>query len=93
MGWGYPCLTFCFEDGFFRSMFVNYNLLTILRKALSDKLGFSSDSVSSSFQLKVLSSTFLLVCFVCLKGSTFETKKNVFHFISKAFFVLEIIRF
>ena len=35
----------------------------------------------------------LLVCFVCLKESTCETRKNVFYFTSKAFFVLEIIKF
>ena len=33
------------------------------------------------------------VCFVCLKESTCETKKNVFYFTSKALFVLEIIKF
>ena len=40
--------------------------------------------------LKVVSTTFLLVCFVCLKESTCETKKNVFYFTSKALFVLDI---
>ena len=45
------------------------------------------------FTLKVVSATFLLVCFVCIKESTFETKKNVFYFTSKALFVLQIIRF
>ena len=40
-----------------------------------------------------MSATFLLVYFVCLKESTFETKKNVFYLISKVLFVLEIIRF
>ena len=35
----------------------------------------------------------LLVCFVCLKDSTCETKKNVFYFTSKVLFVLEIIKF
>ena len=43
--------------------------------------------------LKVVSATFLLVCFICLKESTFETRKNVFDFTLKALFVLEIIRF
>ena len=45
------------------------------------------------FGLKVVSATFLLVCFVSLKESTCETRKNVFYFISKALFVLEIIKF
>ena len=35
----------------------------------------------------------LLVCFVCLKESTCGTSKNVFYFTSKAFFILEIIKF
>ena len=44
-------------------------------------------------ELKVVSATFLLVCFVCLKESTCETKKTVFYFTLKALFVLEVIKF
>ena len=33
----------------------------------------------------------LLVCFVCLKESTCETRKNAFYFTTKALLVLEII--
>ena len=43
--------------------------------------------------LKVVSATFLLVCFICLNERTCKTRKNVFYFTSRAFFVLEIIRF
>ena len=43
--------------------------------------------------LKVVSATFLLVCFACLKESTCGTRKNVFSFTLKAFFVSEIIKF
>ena len=43
--------------------------------------------------LKVVSATFLLVCFVCLKGSTYEIWKNAFCFTSKALLVLGIITF
>ena len=43
--------------------------------------------------LKVVSATFLLVCFVCLKKSTCETRNDVFYFTSKTLFVLEIIKF
>ena len=43
--------------------------------------------------LKVVSATFLLVCFVYLKESTREARKNVFYFTLKALFVLEIIKF
>ena len=50
-------------------------------------------SQSSKYYLKVVSATFLLVCFVCLKKSTCETRKNVFYFTSKALFILEIIKF
>ena len=44
-------------------------------------------------KLKVVSATFSLVCFLCLKESICETRKNVFYFTSKALFVLEIIKF
>ena len=43
--------------------------------------------------IKVASTTFWLVSFLCLKESTCETKKNVFYFTSKALFVFEIIKF
>ena len=47
----------------------------------------------SAMTLNVVSAIFLLVCFVCPKESTWESRKNVFYFTSKALFVLEIIRF
>ena len=40
---------------------------------------------------KVVSATFLLVCFICLKENTCKTRKNAFYFTSKALPVLEII--
>ena len=40
-----------------------------------------------------LSATFVLVCFLSLNESTFQTRKNVFYFTSKALFVLEKIKF
>ena len=43
--------------------------------------------------LKVVSATFLFVCFSSLKDSTYETWKNVLYFTSKAFFVFEKIKF
>ena len=46
---------------------------------------FSSRGLKICYILKVVSITFLLVCIVCLKGSTFETRKNVFYSTSKAF--------
>ena len=47
----------------------------------------------SYFSLKVVSATFLLVCFLSLKKYTCETRKNVFYFTSNALFDLEIIKF
>ena len=43
--------------------------------------------------LKVVPATFWLVCFLSLKESTFETRKKVVYFTSKAVFVLEMIKF
>ena len=43
--------------------------------------------------LKVVSDTFLLVCFECLKKSTCKTRKNTFYFTLKALLVLEISTF
>ena len=43
--------------------------------------------------LKVVSTTFLLVCFVCLRERICETRKNVLYFTSKTLFVFEIIKF
>ena len=37
--------------------------------------------------------TFLLNCLVILKKSAFETRKNTFHFTSKALSVFEIFKF
>ena len=52
-----------------------------------------SYNILQFYCLKVVSATFLLVCFLRLKENTFETRKNVAYFTSKAFFVLEIIKF
>ena len=38
--------------------------------------------------LKVVSATFLLICFLCLKDSTCGTRKNVFISLAKLFLVL-----
>ena len=43
--------------------------------------------------LKVVSATFLLVCFSSLKESTGEAWKNDFYFTSEALFVLKKIKF
>ena len=46
-----------------------------------------------SVTLKLVSVTFLLVCFESLIESTYEIRKNAFYFTMKALFVLEIIKF
>ena len=43
--------------------------------------------------LKVVSTTFLLVSYVCLKESTCETRAIDFYFILEAVFVLKIMKF
>ena len=52
------------------------------------KVGVHQGSV-----LKVVSGTFLLVCFLSLNESTCQTRKNVFYFTLKALFVLKKINF
>ena len=76
------CVTYFFSifSVYFEILFIL--VLLLLRKQTSKK-----DT------LKVVSATFLLVCFLHLKESTSETRKNVFYFTSKALFVLEIIKF
>ena len=54
----------------------------IIRKYLKQK---------ADEDLKLVSATFLLVYFVCLREGT--SRKNVFYFTLKSLFVLEIIRF
>ena len=48
---------------------------------------------SLAVRLKVVSATFLLVCFLSLNDSTCRTRKNAFYFTWKALFVLEKIKF
>ena len=43
--------------------------------------------------LKVVSATFLLICFLSLNKSTCQTRKNFLCFTSKALFILEKIKF
>ena len=50
-------------------------------------------SLKGHSYLKVVSDTCLLVCFLSLKESTCQTRKNVSYFTSKALFVLEITKF
>ena len=47
----------------------------------------------SGKQLKVVSATFVLVCFLSLNESTSQTKKKNFYFTWKVLFILEKIKF
>ena len=78
--------------------------ILILGKGLTDDLVDTTLTVEKKcstnfteqqkkFYLKVVSTTFLLVCFLSLNESTCQTRKNVFYFTSKALFVLEKIKF
>ena len=77
----------------------NSRILRIKNAKLIGYCFYMNPNMQGNFQicisepLKVVPATFLLVCFVCLKDSTFKTRKNVFYFTWKALFVFEIIRF
>ena len=67
-------------------------LLVIQSQKFSCKLNstrtlcLKKHSMADAAALKVIYAIFLLVCFVCLKEKTSETRKNVFYFTSKALF-------
>ena len=52
----------------------------------------TSHNISKTQSLKVVSCKLLLVCFFSLKEHTYETRKNIIYFTSKALFVLEKIK-
>ena len=54
---------------------------------------FPGINISAKECLKFMFPTFLLVCFVCLKEITLQTRKNVFCFTLTALFVRELIKF
>ena len=67
--------------------------LSGLRQYFATESPFKKMKNTFYFTLKVVSSTFLLVCFVHLKESTCGTKKTVFYFTLKALFVIETTKF
>ena len=78
-----------FLKTFAHSLFNNCPLMWVFHaKELNNQINSLHEK-----DLKVVSATFFLVCFVCLNESTPGTRKNVFYFTSKALFVLEIIKF
>ena len=66
---------------------------SLIKQVFIRLLSFSGSLATKCLSLRVVSATFLLVSFVCLKESTCETRKNVFYLTSKALLVLEIIKF
>ena len=56
-------------------------------------LGTDGQLLRKRKSLKVVSATYVLVCFSSLNESNFQAKKNVFYFTPKALFVLEKIKF
>ena len=70
-------------------------LIKIRMSKTSDQLTLDDMKLSTTTEilLKVVSATFLLVCFLSHNNSTCQTRKNAFYFISKALFVLETIKF
>ena len=76
--------------------FQKFTLLppTMLQLFQVNNFGFLRfDAFDFPLKLKVVSATFVLVCFLSLNESTFQTRKNVFYFTSKALFVLKKIKF
>ena len=58
---------------------------------LSVSLLFKSQNVGTNdFIVKVMSHISFLFCFMSVKESTVEIRKNVFHFISKALVIIEM---
>ena len=74
-----------------KKLMMQYNLKFLSKKSFYIKKIFPKYCNNNG--LKVVPTTFLLVCFVCLKERTCEKRKNVFYFTWKALFVLEIIKF
>ena len=71
-----------------------FTFFVVKMKLLRNSSGFLLLGVTNiTLMLKVVSATFFLVFFVSLKESTFETRKNVSYFTSKALFTLELIEF
>ena len=57
---------------------------------MSEKvMRYVATTANITLSLKVVSATFSLFCFVSLKETTFETRKNIFYFTSKALFPLK----
>ena len=98
-------VTSIFRKATFRGVYTNFKIfLPVAYKfGLVYTLHHRSFSICSSYEkiheeivlLKVVSATFLLVCIVCLKERTCETRKHVF-FISRQklfLFLIYIVKF
>ena len=70
---------------------VSFNFLITMSSIILQIINLLS--VGNCYNLKFVSATFSLVCFLSLNEITCQTRKNVFYFTSKALFVLEKIKF
>ena len=82
------------------SIFFQINKFTackFTKEVANSLMAFNLLKIIHPFQgkqyLKVVSATFLLVCFLSLNESTCPTRNYAFYFISKTLFVLEKIKF
>ena len=62
-------------------------------QGMETKIKKDSIHMGRQLGLKVVSPTFLLVSFLSVNESTYQTRKSVFYFTSKALSVLEKIKF
>ena len=74
----------------FKILNYHFQFITFMHNVWIVTDNHSSESIKT---LKVVSATFVLVCFLSLNESTCQTRKNVIYFTSKALFVLEKIEF
>ena len=73
----------------------NVGIISDFKKKTQNFSNSVKQNTLSTFEfiaLNIVSATFLLVCFLSLNKSTYQTWKNVFYFTSKALFVLEKIK-
>ena len=86
------------EEWYTLNYLINFMLCKLNCKVQSTSFNLISIGKSQKYLvhqlvLKVVSATFLLVCFIFQKERTCKTRKNTFYFTSKALLVLEIINF
>ena len=87
----FHCLTYFSQDT--KEVVVTLFLgILNLKGKTSEVMDFIKTNFAAK-SLKVVSATFLLVCFSSPNQNTCQTRKNDFYFTSKALFILEKIKF